>query len=76
MTAGSTDRRQAIVTAPVGNVEPYLYGNWRVKAQIVWADGTESTLLDGVDVAGFTLESQLDRLASGLYWGKEIAPLT
>jgi hypothetical protein len=48
----------------------YLYSNYHIALNVgIYGDGV---LIEGHDVAGWTLESQLARLASGLLFGHEV----
>jgi hypothetical protein len=61
--------RRAIVFAPHKTVAAYLPDNYKV----VDHDADDSTIIEGDDVAGWTLDDYvLPRLASGLYFGEEI----
>jgi hypothetical protein len=55
----------------------YLYANYRiagvVSARYFGALEGDLVLIEGHDRAGFTLDAILDRLASGLHFGRELA---
>lgn len=59
--------RAAWVGGNAETVKPYLYSNYQVADE---RDG--KTLIHGADIAGFTLDAILDRMASGLIFGKEV----
>jgi hypothetical protein len=50
-------------------VDKYLYGNFRVTG----AD-REWVYIEGIDDHGFTLDAIIDRLASGMYYAREVVP--
>ena len=67
-----TNTRRAIVTGPAETVARYLPRNYTVNSTDV---GPGRVLISGTDNAGWTLDGYvLPRLASGLYFGHEVAP--
>src|SRR4051812_35166045 len=68
---GGSMHRYALIAASEDStkekVESYLYGNYRLIST-----GVVDHLIVGQDDAGFTLDAILDRLASGLHWGREV----
>ena len=69
-----SETRRAIVFGPAETVARYLPRNYTVNSTDI---GTGAVLISGTDNAGWTLDGYvLPRLASGMYFGREIDPGT
>jgi hypothetical protein len=63
----TTTRYALLKDTNVTDIEPYLYNNFHG----LHVNGTD-VLIYGTDWAGFTLDAVLERLATGMHFGREV----
>lgn len=71
---GNRIRTARVASADAAAVSAYLYSNYQV-TDVSHAGADGYIIIEGIDVAGFTLDAIIERLTSGLIGARDVAVL-